>query len=206
MGRWATECDKFRYIYVHPENTHFKSIGGVLYTFDKKILVCFPEGLNTIEYVIPEGTIYTATDALYHLRLVQSITIPTTLKDIEYGSFDQCPNLKTLVLKSSTPPTLHKSVAGTKLTGIFVPCGKSASYSNNGNWKSYGGGNIQDAVVVEFYVETNNPELGDVKITSRADCDGYKMTITAEPTPFGTFSHWDNDDSTDATRVIDIDR
>lgn len=206
MGRWATECDKFRYIYVDPGNTHFISIGGVLYTIDKKILVCFPEGLNTIEYVIPEGTVYTATDALYHLRLVQSITIPTTLKDIEYGSFDQCPKLKTLVLKSSTPPTLHKSVSGTKLDGIFVPCGLAATYSNNGNWKSYGGGNIQNAVVVEFYVETNNPELGDVEITSRADCDGYQMTITAVPTPFGTFSHWDNDGNTDATRVIDIDR
>ena len=206
MGRWATECDKFRYINVDPENEHFISIGGVLYTIDKKILVCFPEGLNTIEYVIPEGTVYTATDALYHLRLVQSITIPTTLKDIEYGSFDQCPNLKTLVLKSSTPPTLHKSVSGTKLTGIFVPCGLAATYSNNGNWDSYGGGNIQNAVVVEFYVETNNPELGDVEITSRADCDGYQMTITAVPTPFGTFSHWDNDGCTDATRVIDIDR
>ncbi|MBR5644221.1 MAG: leucine-rich repeat protein, partial [Salinivirgaceae bacterium] len=205
MGRWATECDKFNYISVNPANTHYVSIGGVLYSADTTILVCFPEALNTIEYVIPEGTVYAATDALYHLRLVQSITIPTTMVDIEYGSFDQCPNLKTLVLKSSTPPTLHKDVAGTHLTGIFVPCGEAAQYSNNGNWNSYGGGHIQNAVVVEFYVETNNIELGDVEITSRADCEGYEMTITAVPTNFGTFSHW-QDGSTTNPRTIAIDK
>ncbi len=205
MGRWATECDKFNYISVNPANTHFVSIGGVLYSADTTILVCFPEALNTIEYVIPEGTVYAATDALYHLRLVQSITIPTTMVDIEYGSFDQCPNLKTLVLKASTPPTLHKSVEGTTLTGIFVPCGEAATYSNNGNWGSYGGGHIQNAVVVEFYVETNNIELGDVEITSRADCEGYEMTITAVPTSFGTFSHW-QDGNTSNPRTIAIDK
>lgn len=205
MGRWATECDKFNYISVNPANTHFISIGGVLYSADTTILVCFPEALNTIEYVIPEGTVYAATDALYHLRLVQSITIPTTMVDIEYGSFDQCPNLKTLVLKASTPPTLHKSVEGTTLTGIFVPCGEAATYSNNGNWGSYGGGHIQNAVVVEFYVETNNIELGDVEITSRADCEGYEMTITAVPTSFGTFSHW-QDGNTSNPRTIAIDK
>jgi uncharacterized repeat protein (TIGR02543 family) len=206
MGRWATECDKFSYINVDPENPNFVSVGGVLYTSDLKVLVCFPEALNTIEYVIPEGTVFAATDALYHLRLVQSITIPTTMKDIEYGSFDQCPNLKTLVLKSSTPPTLHKSMAGTHLTGIYVPCGEAATYSNNGNWNSYGGGNIQNAVVVEFYVETNNPALGDVEITSRADCDGYKMTITAVPTQFGDFVEWEIDGNTELTREISIDK
>lgn len=205
MGRWATECTKFNYISVHPNNTHFVSVNGVLYTEDLKILVCFPEALNTIEYVIPEGTVYAATDALYHLRLVQSITIPTTMKDIEYGSFDQCPSLKTLVLKASTPPTLHKSMAGTTLTGIYVPCGQAATYSSNGNWSSYGGGNIQNAVVVEFYVSTNNIELGDVAITSRADCEGYKMTITAQPTIFGTFDHWD-DGNTQNPRTIEIDK
>ncbi len=203
MGRWATECTKFNYISVAAGNSNYTSIGGVLYTSDLRILVCFPEALNTIEYVIPEGTVYAATDALYHLRLVQSITIPTTMVDIEYGSFDQCPNLKTLVLKSSTPPTLHKNMEGTSLTGIYVPCGESATYSNSGNWSSYSGGHINNAVVVEFYVETNNVELGDVAITSRADCDGYEMTIQAQPTSFGTFSHW-TDGSTDATRVIAI--
>ena len=205
MGRWATVCEKFRYINVDPANTHFVSVGGVLYTSDLKVLVCFPEALNTIEYVIPEGTVFAATDALYHLRLVQSITIPTTMKDIEYGSFDNCPNLKTLVLKSSTPPTLHKSMVGTQLTGIFVPCGEAATYSNNGNWNSYGGGHIQNAVVVEFYVETSNIELGDVEITSRADCDGYQMTIMAQPTQFGTFAHWD-DGNNENPRTIDINK
>ncbi len=206
MGRWATECSKFNYISVAEGNTNFVSVGGVLYTSDLKVLVCFPEALNTKEYVIPEGTKFTATDALYHLRIVESITIPTTLVDIEYGSFDHCPNLKSLILKSSTPPTLHKSMEGTKLEGIFVPCGEQATYTNNTNWNSYGGGNIQNAVVVEFYVETNNVALGDVKITSRADCEGYQMTITAIPTQFGNFSHWEDNNSTQLTRVIDIDK
>lgn len=205
MGRWTTDCSKLNYISVAAGNTHFVSIGGVLYTSDLSILVRFPEALNTKEYVIPEGTVYAATDALYKLALVESITIPTTMVDIEYGSFDSCPKLKTLVLKSSTPPTLHKTMSGTSLSGIYVPCGEAATYTNNGNWSSYGGGKIQDAVVVEFYVETNNVELGDVEITSRADCEGYEMTITAKPTPFGTFTKWD-DGVTTNPRTIAIDK
>lgn len=204
MARWATDCTKLKYISVDPGNTHFVSIGGVLYSADLTILVRFPEALDVINYVIPEGTVYAATDALYKLSKVQSITIPTTMVDIEYGSFDTCSKLKELILKSSTPPTLHKNITGTSLTGIFVPCGQSATYSTTGNWSSYSG-KIQDAVVVEFYVETNNIELGDVAITSRADCEGYQMTITAKPTNFGTFARWD-DGNTQNPRTINIDK
>lgn len=206
MARWATDCTNLSYISVDAANENFVSVGGVLYTSDLQILVRFPEALNTIEYVIPEGTVYAATDALYKLSKVQSITIPTSMVDIEYGSFDQCPSLKTLVLKASTPPTLHKNIAGTKLSGIYVPCGEAATYTANGNWNSYSGGHVTNAVVVEFYVETNNPVLGDVDITSRADCEGYQMTIMAVPTQFGLFSHWEDDNSTSLTRVIDINK
>ena len=70
----------------------YVSIGGVIYTKDLHTLVRFPEGLNTRNYEIPEGTVDAATDALYKLHYVEAITIPSTMTNIKYGSFDTCEN------------------------------------------------------------------------------------------------------------------
>ena len=206
--RWVTDCPKLKYIYVAEGNTSYVSIGGVIYTADLHTLVRFPEGLNTRNYEIPEGTVDAATDALYKLHYVEAITIPSTMTNIKYGSFDTCENLKQLVLHGSTPPVLEKTnLVNTTLTGIFVPCGEEASYTSNGSWGHYGGNNahISGAVVVQFHVATNNPEWGDVSITSRADCEGYEMKIKAISTSLGVFSHWE-DGPTTPERTILIDK
>ncbi|MBR5958026.1 MAG: leucine-rich repeat protein [Salinivirgaceae bacterium] len=205
--RWTTDCTKLSYISVAEGNPSYVSVGGVIYTYDLHTLVRFPEALNTRNYEIPEGTVDAATDALYKLHYVEAITIPSTMTSIKYGSFDTCDKLTQLVLHGSTPPVLEKKdLVNTHLTSIFVPCGNEATYTNNGSWGNYGGNNanISGAVVVQFHVATNNPEWGDVSITSRADCEGYDMTIKAIPTSLGVFSHWE-DGPTTPERTIHID-
>jgi len=203
-GRSFTDCSKLSYIYVADGSTSFVSVGGVLYTADLKRLVRFPEALNVIDYVIPEGCEIVDTDALYKLRYVQSLTIPTTLTTISYGSLDSCSNLTSLVLKSVTPPALEKTITGTTIKSVFVPCGQEAVYTNNGgNWSSLSG-KVTGAVVVDFVVNSNDSKLGDVEISQRADCESFQMEITAIPTVYGTFVQW-QDGNTDNPRIVTVE-
>ena len=50
-------ASSLRGIYVHPENSVFTDVSGVLYTSDKTKLVFFPEGLKLEKYVIPDGVV-----------------------------------------------------------------------------------------------------------------------------------------------------
>lgn len=203
MGRSFTDCVKLSVIDVAEDNTSFVSIGGVLYTSDLKRLVRFPEAMNVIDYVIPEGVEVVDTDALYRLQYVQSLTIPTTLTNISYGSLDSCSNLHTLVLKSTTPPVLEKNISGTTITSVFVPCGEEAIYKSSGKWSNMSG-KVKGAVVVDFVVKTSDPELGDVEVTQRADCESMEMTITAIPTVYGMFSRW-QDGNTENPRKVAVE-
>lgn len=202
--RSFTDCSKLEYIYVDSKNKSYVSVEGVLYTSDLTKIVRFPEGLNTMDYVIPEGVNSAATDALYKLGYVESITIPQSMKRIDYGSFDQSPRLKSLVFQSSTPPVFGKNdIPGLNLEAVYVPCGAEASYKAS----SWGGFKIEGAMkaslVVDFHVFTNDKELGDVRITGRAECDSRTIKFQAIANPGGTFDHW-QDGSVTNPRSVEI--
>lgn len=201
--RSFTDCSSMTYISVDEANTSYISIGGVLYTSDFTKIVRFPEALNTYDYVIPEGVTGAATDALYHLTYVESITIPTSMTVIDYGSFDQTPKLNTLVFKSTTPPNfIKKDLAGVNVTTVYVPCGAEAAYKAS-DWKGFQiKGALTEGVVVDFRVYTNDPELGDVKVRSRADCVSRTFTIEAIPTTFGRFVQWQDGNTSNPRQVV----
>lgn len=192
--RSFTDCGNFSYIYVDPKNTSFVSVDGVLYTADKRTLVRFPEALNKMNYVIPEGCVDSDVDALYKLKYVTSITIPTTMTAIRYGSFDGSSNLKELVFKSKTPPTFgKKDLAGlNNLKTIYVPCGAETAYKNSKSWNGFTAKSVAGAVLVDFRVYSNDVELGDATISTHANCTTSEAQITAIATNYGQFSYWED--------------
>ncbi|MCQ2203534.1 MAG: leucine-rich repeat protein [Bacteroidales bacterium] len=192
--RSFTDCGNFSYIYVDPKNTSFVSVDGVLYTADKRTLVRFPEALNKMNYVIPEGCVDSDVDALYKLKYVTSITIPTTMTAIRYGSFDNSQNLRELVFKSKTPPTFGKAeLAGlNNLNTIYVPCGSENAYKNSRSWNGFKTKSVAGAVLVDFRVYSNDVELGDATISTHANCTTSEAQITAIATNYGQFSYWED--------------
>ena len=196
QDRWVTDCPKLRLIHLEDGNSCFAVIDGIIYTADMETIVKMPDNNPITTYVIPDGVSKMATDAVYSQQNVESITVPVSMTNIDYGVFDNCPKLTTLIFKADTPPTLAKDLYGTSLQFIYVPCDAGSSYTGaNGNWGSYSNatGGFTESPVITLNTATNNTELGTVVTTQQADCEHYMAQVTAEPTIHGIFDHWEDD-------------
>jgi hypothetical protein len=107
IGRSAfLDCKALKVITVSDENLEFSSIDGVLFSRDKKTLICFPPNKIVKVYYIPDGVVTIATEAFYNVSSLISINdiecqvpwgfnknnlmnliIPNTLKSIGKKSF-----------------------------------------------------------------------------------------------------------------------
>ena len=97
MGTYAS-IEKFE---VHPNNPHFTSVDGVLFTKDMKTLVNFPFYKDTINYTIPESVEKIAPYAFYRCKELENILLPDNLKEIGNSAFDRCTNLKEIIIPNS---------------------------------------------------------------------------------------------------------
>ena len=196
QDRWVTDCPKLRLIHLEEGNTCFAVIDGIIYTADMETIVKMPDNNPITTYVIPDGVSKMATDAVYSQQNVESITVPVSMTNIDYGVFDNCPKLTTLIFKADTPPTLAKDLYGTSLQFIYVPCDAGSSYTGaSGNWGSYSDatGGFTESPVITLNTATNNTELGTVVTSQQADCEHYMAQVQAKPTQHGIFDHWEED-------------
>lgn len=102
IGDWALTNNKsMKEFVVDEENQWFTAVDGVLFTKDKKTLVCYPTAKNinidrygqtteTTTYAIPEGTENVANRAFYRCGYLTEITLPSTLKNIGEMAFHRC--------------------------------------------------------------------------------------------------------------------
>ena len=81
-GLWTTSFE------VAPENRHYMSDDGVLFTKDGKTLVAFPYE-RTGEYIIPNGVRRIASYA-FRDSSVESIVLPSSLRRIDWCAFMGC--------------------------------------------------------------------------------------------------------------------
>ena len=82
-------------ITIDPENPYYTTVGNCLFTKDLKTLVCYAgiidENSNLIqEYQIPEGVETIGACAFENQNILYEITLPDSLKYIEYSAFFQC--------------------------------------------------------------------------------------------------------------------
>ena len=86
---------------VSSENEYYTAEDGVLFTKDKKTLVCYPTAKNinvdrygqttdTTTYAVPEGTERIANRAFYRCGYLTRVTFPASLKEIGDMSFHRC--------------------------------------------------------------------------------------------------------------------
>lgn len=104
-------------IEVDKENKNYTSIDGLLYTKDKKILLCIPLNYGSKDFEIPKGTI--SAECLIYNGL-ENLTIPKSLKFID--------------IKYSFPAWYYSSdkVIDYQLKNIFVESGNRFFKSENG--------------------------------------------------------------------------
>ena len=92
-------------ILVEPGNKHFKSVDGVLFSKNGKELLCYPSGKRAASYTIPNKVQVIKELALAN-SVLQSVTIPSSVKTIERYAFYVSERLRELTIPS-TVKTFH---------------------------------------------------------------------------------------------------
>ena len=116
-------------IVVDPANQTYESpngCNGVIKKEGKSLVVACQ---NTI---IPEGV--SSIYGFQNQNMLESIAIPSSVTDVLYNTFYNCTNLKSVVAKCDTPPTLgNNAFAGINADCVLtVPYGKTKAYRDAG--------------------------------------------------------------------------
>lgn len=100
-------------ISVEAANTNYKSIEGVLYSFDGSRLVSYPQAKTEKHYNIPESVVSIKNSALRFCRNLESVFVSKNVEQIE-KNFEGCYSLKSFEVDSEN--TLFKAVNGVLFT------------------------------------------------------------------------------------------
>ena len=116
------DCPSLYYIGVEEDNPNYKSIDGVVYSKDSKVIWAYPCGRPSTEYEIIDGTQVIGRAAFMSASKLERIHIPNSVTRIDDSAFWSCTNLKTLIL----PPDLTSIPNGlatfsNKITEISIP-------------------------------------------------------------------------------------
>ena len=98
IGRMAfcisSEGKSRKRIDVHPDNLHFASVDGVLFTKDMKELIKYPPGSRRRKYRIPKTVEALQEDCFSYAVYLHLIEIPDGLKRLGGGDFEFCERLR----------------------------------------------------------------------------------------------------------------
>ncbi len=89
-------CENLYCISTSDDNSHFCSIDGILYSKDKKKLLCCPEGYEG-EVVVDDSVVTINAYAFFDCRRLVKVTLGQNVTYIDEGAFYCCENLKDLV-------------------------------------------------------------------------------------------------------------
>ena len=75
----------------------------------------------------------------YNCQKLTSLTLPTTITNIGYHSFDECNALVEIHCKATTPPTLEQYAFEDVVTGrkIYVPHDSVEAYKTADGWSDF---------------------------------------------------------------------
>lgn len=98
IGGWYQRTYSLQEIVVDPENEHYASLDGVLFTKDMKMLLLYPLGSVRTEYIVPEGVTeiesgafavrLSAEEVVPTVPALRQIVLPSTLQTICSGAFE----------------------------------------------------------------------------------------------------------------------
>ncbi len=107
-------CESLSAFTVSSGSTSYKAAGGVLFSYDGKDLVQYPIGKAGSSYTVPAGT-QKIENGAFSFAGLQSVTLPSGLKEIGSYSFAQCADLSSV----NFPSGLEKIGSN-----AFLNCGK----------------------------------------------------------------------------------
>lgn len=148
---------------ISPDNQHFKTVDGVLYSKDATTLVAFP-GARDGSYTVPDGTQTIGSGAFKYAR-VQSVVLPSSLTSIDAAAFTSS-SLTEVQLNKGLTTIGDAAFRSTKLTSCALPEGLQTigSYAFS-ELEGYKGLALPDSVVsIGSYAFSHDTAFSDEKL------------------------------------------
>ncbi len=115
-------CTSLKTIEVSPQNQHFKSIDGNLYTKDGSKLIHYSAGNDRTEFTVPDGVTTIGAFAFSSNNNLTKITLPDSVKTIERNAFYYCRAIKEINLPEGLESIGSYSFIGCdSLVSIVIP-------------------------------------------------------------------------------------
>ena len=117
---WIPSAPALLEIKISPNHPKFTTLGGALYSKDKKTLLRVPTG-KTGEYSVPRGVVAIAPNAFRGCAGITEVTLPSTLLTIGEGAFADCASLRSMDLPGRVTEVGARAFLGcTALTSLYI--------------------------------------------------------------------------------------
>ena len=100
IGNRGTEANCYA-VEVDSGNTSFKTIDGVLFSYDGKTLYTYPKYKTDANYEVPSGVTTIKESAMYSTK-IQNLTLPSSLTLMEHAAMNNQYNLKSVTFNTLT--------------------------------------------------------------------------------------------------------
>ncbi|MBO7496576.1 MAG: leucine-rich repeat domain-containing protein [Salinivirgaceae bacterium] len=123
IGDCAFEyCSNLRMINVESDNTKYTSQDGVLFSKDKKTIVCYPAGKVGDTYTIPNSVNSIGIGAFCGCSRLTSISIPKSVSIIGKEAFRDCRNLTSVTIPEDVSNIGWYAFDGCNNATIYYEC------------------------------------------------------------------------------------
>lgn len=86
-------CSSLSEINVSAENKDYTSVGGILFDKSKTRIISYPAGNNSVSYTIPNSVTNINYSTFENCSSLEKIIIPNSVNDIKYFAFKDCSSL-----------------------------------------------------------------------------------------------------------------
>lgn len=141
--------------------------------------------------------------SIYNIKELRNINLPSTIKQINYNNFDECPELTSVVISATVPPILASGCFTNvpKLESIYVPSDSVESYKVATNWSAVAD-KIKAMEDTTLVTTNGNVSISEYILTSENIRDIYKEVLT-EAT-IGTVSKIESNTFDNCTNLTSI--
>lgn len=115
-------CRNLASINVDEDNRNYISMGGVLFTSDKKELVAYPGGKKDKNYTVPNGTSVIQDAAFSSCEYLENVTVPDSVTSLGVRVFAGSQNLRSIELSDNITAIKDSAFTGCKrLENVNIP-------------------------------------------------------------------------------------
>lgn len=110
-------------IKVDGTNAQFASVGGVLYTKDKKVLLYYPRGKQDEVFTVPEETTIISQFAISGIPSLKSVLMGDQVRRIENYAFNSCINLTNITFSKNLKSIGACAFSNCDIQKLVIPDG-----------------------------------------------------------------------------------